>query len=475
MRFRINTAPALLLAGLVACGPLVAGTLIEPSVGLGLTYIDNLGLAPPDQPQQSDLSVQLTPRLLVSRQGARFTGILDYSRRALFFRNNPRLNSNYGSGNANGVWTVAPNALFLEGWMSNSQQVIDPNTPRNVENLFDVRNVATNLSSRLAPYFKRNFGDFTALLRYSWAWDRYGSLSTDAQNNSLQDSDTHQVTARVGSNDAGRRVTWSAGGVSSRTTFASAAPFSADRVSAEAGLLLVRGLRLIGTVGAETDLRKGFGQGGLDAHYWLAGFSYVPSERSMLEVRAGRRYFGNSYVVNGMLAGRVFKFDASYTEDPTTDGQFGTLLDVVPGVLEVPEALAVTSVLRNTYQPYLRKQYQARLRATGGRTEVALTAYGVRRKYLLGADAGLSDLNKAGQLLVTRTMTARDRLRLSVLFDSVALRDGLSNHGYYDSLVYSRDLTPTLSLDVAASHLDRSGDLRYRANFGGISFRKVFK
>jgi len=467
--------PTLVLAGLATCAPASALTHFEPSVSVGLIYIDNLALAPPAQPQQSDVSAQLTPRIVASAQSARFTGVLDYSRRALFFRSNPQLNSDYGYGNANGLWNVAPNALFLEARLSNSEQVIDPNAPRNVENLYDVSNVAINLSSRLAPYFKRDFGNFTALLRYSWAWDRFGNLSTDAQNNALQDSQTRQATARISSNDAGRKLAWSAGGVSSRTDFDSAAPFSTDRASVELGLLLVRGLRLVGIAGAETDLRGSFGQGGLDAFYWLGGFNYAPSERSTLELRAGHRYFGNSYVVNVRRDGRVLKFDASYTEDPTTDGQFSTLLDVVPGQLEVPEALAVTSVLRNTYQPYLRKQYQARLRLTGGRTELTLAAYGVSREYLSGVDVGLRDLNRAGRLLVTRILTARDSVRLSVQYDTVSLSDGQSNHGFLDTLVYSHAMTPTLALEGTIAHLDRNGSLRYRANFGGVSLRKVFK
>ncbi len=470
----MNVAAALFVL-LTVGEPAVAETRFEPSLSLGVVYIDNLGLAPPDQAQESDLSAQVTPGIFASRQGARFTGVLDYSQHLLYFRNHPQVNSHYGSGNANGLWTVAPNALFLEGRLSNGQQVIDPNAPRNVDNLFDVRNVSTVLSSRLAPYFKRDFRTVTALLRYSWAWDRYGNQSTDAQNTALQDSETRQVIARIATNDQGRRVVWSAGGQSLRSTFDTAAEFRADRASADMGVMLVRGLRAIATVGAETDLRKGYGQGGLDSGSWLAGFSYTPSDASSLVVRVGRRYFGNTYALDVKRDGRVVKLDASYIEDPTTDGVFGTLVDVVPGELEVPEVLAVTSVLRNTFEPYLRKQFSARMRLTGVRTEVALTGYGVRREYLAAPDAGRRDLTRAAQFSITRTMTPRDSLRFRALYDSVSLRDGLGNHGYLDSLAYSHVISRTLVLDASVNHVDRSGSLHYRANFGGISIRKVFK
>lgn len=471
----LGYASAVAVLLLAVGGPARADSRVEPSLSLGVIYIDNLALAPPDQPQESDLSGQLTPRIFASREGARFTGVFDYSWHQLFFRNHPQLNTHYGTGNANGLWTVAPNALFLEGRLSNGQQVIDPSAPRNVDNLFDVRNVSTELSSRLAPYFKRDFGAVTALLRYSWAWDRYSNLSTDAENTALQDSVTRQATARLASSDQGRRVVWSVGGQSLRTTFDTAEEFRADRVSADAGVLLVAGLRLIATVGEETDLRKGFGQGGLDSGSWLAGFSYTPSNTSSLVVKAGRRYFGNSYSVEAKRDGRMLKLDASYTEDPTTDGVFGTLMDVVPGVVDVPEALAVTSVLRNTFEPYLRKQFSARIRLVGARTEVALTGYGVRREYLAAPDAGRRDTTEAAQFSVSRTVTRRDSWRLSAQYDSVSLGDGLGNHGYLDTLAYSHVLSPSLVLDASVNHVDRSGSLRYRANFGGITIRKVFK
>lgn len=470
---RASVAVAMLL--MMLGDPALAETRIEPSLSLGLVYIDNLGLAPPDQPQDSDITAELTPRLFASRKGARFTGVLDYSQRFLFFRDHPQLNSNYGKGNANGLWTIAPNALFLEGRLSNDQQVIDPSAPRNVDNLFDVRNVSTVLSSRLAPYFKRDFGAVTALMRYSWAWDRYGHLSTDSQNTALQDSLTRQATARLATSDQGRRVVWGVGGQSLRTTFDTAEEFRADRVSGDMGVMLVRGLRAIATVGEETDLRKGFGQGGLDASSWLAGFDYAPSDASSLVVKAGRRYFGNTYAVNVKRDGRMLKMDASYTEDPTTDGVFGTLVDVVPGEVDAPEELAVTSVLRNTFEPYLRKQFTARIRLTGARTQVALTGYSVRREYLVAPDLGKRDLTRAAQFSVARTISPRDSWRLSAQYDSVTLRDGGSNQGYLDSLAYSHVLSPTMVLDATLNHMDRSGSLRYRANFGGISIRKVFK
>ena len=469
----VHVAAGMLL--LMVGDPALADTRFEPSLTLGVVYIDNLGLAPPDQPQESDFTAQVTPRIFASRQGARFTGVLDYSRRFLYFRDHPQLNSSYGNGNANGLWTVMPNALFLEGRLSNDQQVIDPSAPRNVDNLFDVRNVSTVVSSRLAPYFKRDFGAVTALLRYSWGWDRYGKLSTDAQNTALQDSETRLVIARVATSDQGRRVVWSAGGQSLRSTFDTAAEFRADRVSADMGVMLVRGLRVMATVGEETDLRKGFGQGGLDAGSWLAGFSYTPSDASSLVVKAGRRYFGNTYALDVKREGRVVKLDASYTEDPTTDGVFGALVDVVPGELDVPEILAVTSVLRNTFEPYLRKQFSARMRLVGVRTEVALTGYSVRREYLAGTDVGRRDLTRAAQFSIARTMTPRDSLRLSAQYDNVSLRDGPGNHGFLDSLAYSHVLSRTLVLDATVNHMDRGGSLRYRANFGGLSIRKVFK
>jgi len=470
----VGAAAAMLL--LLAVGePSVADTRFEPSLSLGVVYIDNLGLAPPELPQESDFSGQVAPRIFASRTGPRFTGIIDYSQRFLYFRDHPQLNSNFGKGNANGLWTVAPNALFLEGRLSNDQQVIDPSAPRNVDNLFDVRNVSTVLSSRLAPYFKRDFGSVTALLRYSWAWDRYGNLSTDSQNTALQDSETRQATARLRSSDQGRRVVWSIGGQSLRTSFTTAEEFRADRVSADLGVMMVRGLRAIATVGEETDLRKGFGQGGLDASSWLAGLSYAPSDASNLSVKGGHRYFGNTYAVNVKRDGRMLKLDASYTEDPTTDGVFSSMVDVVPGELEPPAELAVTSVLRNTFEPYLRKQYTARARLVGVRTEVALTGYSVRREYLLAPYVDRRDLTRAAQLSVARTMSPRDSWRLSAQYDSVSLRDGSDNRGFLDSWVYTHILTPTLVLDASVSHMDRTGSLRYRANFGGISIRKVFK
>jgi uncharacterized protein (PEP-CTERM system associated) len=456
--------------------PAWAGVQFAPSVALSGIYVDNFNLSPPGSPKTGELIGELDPSVLFRQQAPQLTSALDYTLQALWFHNHTNMDATHSNGRANVSWTPITNVFSIDGWASYVQQPVDPTQPTNVGNLFAVGNIANRLSAYLAPTLRNDFGGYSGMLRYAESTSLYSGVS-GANSTTFQDSRTGTATADVGSNDPEGAVTWSIDGRSSRTTFQSAQAFRDDRASAQAGWRVLPSLRLLASVGAESNILRNSTSGGLNAGFWAGGFQWSPSVHSTLEARAGHRFFGDAYSGRWTINSRLLSFAASYSEEPTTDAESDSLISFVPGEISV-DTQAYFGVLRaiNTYAPFIRKSLDATFSVTGELTQLSLRIYDLRRRYLQTPvpGTGTSDSTHGGEIILTRELTVRDKLGLSATLAHADELDGFvySDHRY--ALDYSHGITPTLDGSLQAVHLERAGTTHYRANIYRLTLRKTF-
>jgi uncharacterized protein (PEP-CTERM system associated) len=375
------------------------------------------------------------------------------------------------------------NVFTVDGWASYIQQPIDPTEPTNEGNLFAVSNVANRLSAYVAPTLRNDFGSFTGMARYAEATSIYSGVTGSSAATTFQNSRTGTASANVASKDVEGLFSWSFDARHALTTFQSAQAFRDDRLSADAGLRVMPTLRLLATVGAETNILTSSTSGGLNSAFWAGGFEWAPSTHGSLEARFGHRFFGDAYSGRWTLNSRLLSMQILYSEEPTTDAESDSLTTFVPGEIQV-DTQAYFGVLRavNTYSPYIRKSLDATFSLTGVETQLSLRIYDLRRRYLQipltsnlpGQLQGTNDSTRGGELMLTRQVTARDKFSLSARLAYADELDGFIYRDHRYALDYTHMLSQTLSTSFQAVHLTSDGALQYSANIYRLTIRKSF-
>jgi len=454
-----------------------------PSVALSGIYVDNFGLTPPGAPKTGELVGELDPSIQFRQQAPELVSALDYTLQALWFHDHTSLDTTHSNGRANLSWTPVANVFTVDGWASYIQQPIDPTEPTNEGNLFAVSNVANRLSAYVAPTLRNDFGSFTGMARYAEATSIYSGVTGSSAATTFQNSRTGTASANVASKDVEGLFSWSFDARHALTTFQSAQAFRDDRLSADAGLRVMPTLRLLATVGAETNILTSSTSGGLNSAFWAGGFEWAPSTHGSLEARFGHRFFGDAYSGRWTLNSRLLSMQILYSEEPTTDAESDSLTTFVPGEIQV-DTQAYFGVLRavNTYSPYIRKSLDATFSLTGVETQLSLRIYDLRRRYLQipltsnlpGQLQGTNDSTRGGELMLTRQVTARDKFSLSARLAYADELDGFIYRDHRYALDYTHMLSQTLSTSFQAVHLTSDGALQYSANIYRLTIRKSF-
>jgi uncharacterized protein (PEP-CTERM system associated) len=464
--------------------PARADTKVDPSITAGVDYIGNIDLAPPGTPQSDDVAAELKPRLQVIENSQSFTGALDYTAQGLAFQKNSNLDGVHSQGTANGSWTVDPNLFSVDSWLAYRQVIIDPTEAPNEGNLYNVQNVANEFTGYLAPTLHYNFGGETAMLRFAEARSSYSGSDvnvptpvggTGTLDTTLQNSLSSIVTAKFASNDLDAPIAYSIDGVGSLTTFKYAETFRDDRITAQSSVRLLQSLRLVGLVGAETDVLTHGESGGLDTGLWSVGFLWAPSADQSLEARVGHRFFGPSYNFKWSIKSRLLKLEANYSEQPTTEGLEDAEANFVPGQIPTDQqAPAYTGVLRavNSYDTYIAKQGDLQVTLTGTRTVMTLRAYTVKRDYLVSIIPRQSV--NGGEFTLERDLNPRDVIGVKArLVDTTFYGEDAYRDRRYE-FNFTHHITRKTAVALQAVRLLRDGTQVYRSSLGVLTIRTSF-
>ena len=317
----VRQAALLALATGALALPVMAGAAqwdFTPRVAAGVTYTDNVSLAPSNL-EESEFITELRPGFELSTTGPRARVSLDYEAQALWFADNSDFNDVYHQLAGNSNFALVPDSLFLDAFARYDQQDVNVGGRTAYSNLFQTDNRTDYYVYGLSPYHVGRWGDWAeSLVRYQYQAVRY--TNTDEGLTPPQDIDTNAISAEFGSPAAARGFSWRASGSHTTTEFEEASDFEYARVALEVGVPVGYRTRLTAQVGQESDIEEDPAAGGLDASFWYVGALWEPSDLQSLEAQVGRRFFGTAYELHWRRRGSRGEIGLDYTEEPTTSG-----------------------------------------------------------------------------------------------------------------------------------------------------------
>ena len=421
----------------------------EPRASLGLTWLDNVNLAPSGL-EESETIVELKPGFSLTGEGPRVDASLDYDAQGLWFSDNSDLDDVYHQALGRGTFELVQRQLFLDGSLRFDQQNIDPARSLANSNLFNTGNRADTFVYSVSPYHVGRLGSWgESLVRLQHQGVRYSNF--DENLFQLQDSETNSASASLGSPRERRGFSWRVSGSTATTEFDTAPDFAYDRAALDVGVPVGLRTRLTATAGQESDIVADRTAGGLDETFWYVGLEWQPSELQTLEVRVGDRFYGNAYELRWNRRGSRGELNVDYTEEPTTSG--GVLGD---DDLFQPD-LGPGGLPQLDTRVFLNKRLSASASYELTRSKLVARVFSAEREYQ--DDGGDTERNHGIGLTYDWRLSARMQARVLTQweqrqFAGVEREDDLAEL----TLSLSREITRTLSAVLSASHFSRDSD-----------------
>jgi uncharacterized protein (PEP-CTERM system associated) len=211
---------------------------------------------------------------------------------------------------ANGKAELVEDFLYIDGSANVSQQLISLLGSPADANTNNANNTTVGTYS-ISPYAQKRFGSFAnGLLRYS----RTGAIF---QNNVAASSQSDQVLAALTSGSRFDVIDWSLNYSQRHTDYGSTNTLTSNTItfeseSATLGAALTRKFRVFATVGRDTNSFTDAAS--INGAYYTVGFGWSPSQRTSLQVSAGKRYLGNTFSLSFRHSGHFTTWNAVYAE-----------------------------------------------------------------------------------------------------------------------------------------------------------------
>lgn len=427
---------------------------LEPSIGLDETWSDNINLLPKGQ-ERSDFVTTISPALRVTRYGSKLTASMFYQPSLLYYANGTNGSSVRNFLNALGNATLVENLLYFDAQASISQQYISPfgaqgSTVNNSGNRAEQRTFG------LGPSLRSRFGnDFSYQLGYRFT-------SSSADNSLFATSRIGQIYGSVSSGTSFRDI--GVGLNYSRTDqdFGARGQIITQSIGTTLSYQLQPTFRVRVGGGYDRNEYPTSGQPDLAGPAYNAGFDWVPSQRTNLNVTFGKRYFGPTANVAFRTSSPRYALTATYLRDQTTSAQSGltvvnspyfTLADqyLQPFIADpVARAQAAYVLLAQAgLSPFAAANFLSNQLYLQKRAEVSLALFGLRNTVTFNA------FRNESQVLSN----------LQIEFDVFSQANNIRQTGF--GVNWSHKLGPrtTANLGVTRTHnvaLSGSGDTTSR-------------
>lgn len=282
----------------------------KPGIALRETYSDNIRLAPKGA-ERDDFVTEITPQFTLRKNGAGLQVQADYALQNLIYADDSDASATYHKLNARATAELLEGLFFLDGNASIAQQNTSAFGPRTEDNINATGNRSEVRTLSASPYLRKRFGETaTAEARYTRDW-----MSSDAQALTIDHQD--RITFAVNSGPEFRTLSWGGNYSRRNVSYDDGRTVRLESATTNFGYRLTPMFSLVATVGYETNNYVTFGEKP-EGLIWLAGFKWTPSERTSLEARMGKRFYGNTYSVNASHRARTGVFSLGYNEDLTT-------------------------------------------------------------------------------------------------------------------------------------------------------------
>lgn len=329
--------PAALLALLMApqCG--AAEWKFIPAVELREIYTDNVRLEA-DALAQSQFISDLAPSLSVAANGPRLklsASLIDhlyaYSNRRL-----PGTNRSQRQLTGNGKATLVDELLYLDANGSIAQRAVSAFGPQVADNGYAGTNRTEVSSWRISPYLAHRFGAAAT------AEMRYARDAVKTGNTGLGNSSAGTVSTNIASGPAFHTIGWGLQASHQDLDSARGGKSTQDTGSGKVSWRISDMLSVNANRGYDKYDYKSLAGPSAGPSYSL-GLDWTPSLRTRIQASAGKRYFGNSYLLNASHRSRHAVLTLGYNDAVTTTrGEF--LLPVTTDTASMLDGLFAATI-----------------------------------------------------------------------------------------------------------------------------------
>ncbi len=224
-----------LIPGLLSSSLLAKDWKVEPTVKVATIYSDNIEL---EANGESDLVLEVSPGVSISREGRRLRVNLDYNLQNLTYADNGDLDSSNHRLSASANSELLAETLFLDLRSSISQQLTDRRASASSDGIAGSGNLSDVTSYSISPYWQQRLGDVADFeLRYTF--DR---VTSDDSVGSGDDSDSNGVSFDMQNGPATGRINWTISHQSEQIRYDDGGKSDTELTNARLGYQLTRTL-----------------------------------------------------------------------------------------------------------------------------------------------------------------------------------------------------------------------------------------
>ena len=444
----------------VPLGHVPQPTLDSPGMVVGVTfgqlYTDNLKLAPGDKKKQSGWITQIQPFFKAATSRPRFSGLVDYTLNGYLYEQPSGHNQLSQHLNAQGLLTVLPEHLFVNGTAVYGDAIINNQLPAGSGTFFLTNNRANVGMATLSPFWVQQLGNVgTATLRYTLGRIVYNDRGIPGENRSLLNGIPDVTMNAIQFNVASPKDQtwgWDASYTDQRLNpdFGPGLEFAVAKVGT--WIVVNPNLRLLADGGKENNFLPDGTIQKLSAPFWDAGFAWSDT-RDSFRFMVGHRFFGRTYQFSWTHEAALLTTNVSYTERPTNYNQ--QLLGLNPGEGGLPpiNIHPVLPSLRER-QPYLMKRLSASATYTMPKGSLKLTVYDESRSYFVQSDKQERVAN--AELSWLFNLGPFTTLTPSVRWQRYQFRSGQTNNSRYGQLALVHQVNAKNFGSVRVRHDDTS-------------------
>jgi len=276
-----STTLAIFILGMPASSAFAAGDWkVEPSVKVASIYSDNIDL---EASGKSDLVMEVSPSISVSREARRLSVNLDYRLQNLVYQDNSDLNTSNHQLSAGLNSEVLLDTLFVDFNSSFSQQLTDRRASGSSDGISGSGNLSDVFSYSISPYWQQHLGDIADFeLRYT-----YDMVSSDSSGG---DSDSNGISFDIENGPATGRINWNVDYDTQQIRYDDGGKSDTESADARVGYQLTRRLNTFVSGSYENnDFSGSRGSSQPDDSTAGAGFTWTPSQDFSLTTLYNKR------------------------------------------------------------------------------------------------------------------------------------------------------------------------------------------
>jgi len=280
-------------------------------LSVGEIYTDNVSLAP-DPAKQSDWVTQITPAISIAATGERLRLNATYAPEIFYYARGQQDNQIFQRGSATASVELAKQLLFVDAGGRVDQYDASLQGPLTTSNVNTTTNRTTVRSFFASPYLRRDFGtEVQAEARFT------KSVADSEDTSALSNSVADRVNLRLNSGPAYKLLTWDIDYAKEAIDYENAQDVSTELITANARQLMTPTVGLLTRIGYDR-----YESGGAvpvsEGTSWSVGFDWTPSPTTRLAAAAGRRFYGDAYLLDFSHRTRLTGWSVTYSESVTT-------------------------------------------------------------------------------------------------------------------------------------------------------------